>query len=344
MKAMFFRSFASGAALLFMGGVSLADGPDGAAGPNARATDSQMQQQLDEEVDEARKEAASRADKSSAYIRDEEAQAKSAKDGRYEILMNTDRTSFKMDVPELTVGDEETHIPTIHTKMDTTSFNVPVPAQCKVGSTKIPEFRDLRITFKEHDILAPCLSTKQVKMDLPQFTAGETTIRLPSFKVEMKTREFSLNLPQFTERTPDHEMRKHDDNIAEEKARLQQDLSSTEDKYRKATIEELTATWQKGRDNALRELDSSQQVATDKLKTARADLEAKSAAAMSALRGAGATAETISGFSRQIDLARQAMDRAEANTRDVFENKKKELNASFDELKQRYLAQQQSAM
>ncbi|MDA9442967.1 hypothetical protein XH98_28505 [Bradyrhizobium sp. CCBAU 51745] len=341
---MFSRFFTTGVALLAMGGASFAEGPDAIVAPSVRETESKMQGQLDRKADEARAESTARSQKSSAYIRDEEAQAKSAKDGRYEILMNTDRTGFKMDVPELTVGDEETRIPTIHTKMDTTSFNVPVPAQCKVGSWKIPEFRDLRITFKEQDILAPCLSTKQVKMDLPQFTAGETTIRLPTFKVEMKTREFSLNLPQFTERTPDHEMRKHEEHIAEEKSRLQQDLSSMEDKYRKAALEELTATWQQGRDNATRELDSAERSATEKLKTARADLETKSAAAMSALRGAGATAETIDGFSRQIDLARQAMDRAEANTHDLFESKKKELNASFDEMKQRYLGQQQSAM
>jgi hypothetical protein len=117
-----------------------------------------------------------------------------------------------------------------------------------------------------------------------------------------------------------------------------------EDKYRKAAIEELTATWQQGRDNAMRELESAQRSATELLKAARTDLEAKSAAAMSALRGAGATQETIGDFSRQVDLGRQAMDRAEANTSDLFESKKRELNAGFDEMKRRYLDQQQSAM
>jgi hypothetical protein len=344
MSAVFFRSSVAVAALLLMGSGCFADERDATVVPSVRATESQMLEQLDRKADEAKKESAARSDKSSGYIRDEEARAKSAKNGQYEILMNFDRTGFKMDVPELTVGDEETRIPTIHTKMDTTSFNIPVPAQCKVGSTKIPEFRDLRITFKMQDILVPCLSTKQVKMDLPQFTAGETTIRLPSFKVEMKTREFSLNLPQFTERTPDHEMRKHEDNIAQEESRLKQDLSSLEDKYRKAAVEELSATWQQGRDNAMRELESAQRSATERLKAARADLEAKSAAAMSALRGAGATQETIGGFSRQVDLGRQAMDRAEASTSDRFDSKKRELNAAFDEMKRRYLDQQQSAM
>lgn len=301
--------------------------------------DCNMNKAMQGKVKEAARESSAASAKSSQYISDEKARAESEKkNGKYEILADFQRTGFSMDVPEITVGSDDMTIPTVHIAMKTTSLNIPVPGQCKVGSTKIPEWHGpWTMRWVEHDILVPCVTTKQAKLDLPDFTAGTTAVQVPKITVAMKTREFSLHLPQFTERTPDHEMRKHEDNIAQEEARLKQRLAATEQEYERAAMEEVSAIWQTARDTAVQQLEAAEKMTVADLSATRADLAAKISAAQQTMREAGASADAISQLAHQRQLGNAAIDVAEADTKQTFAAKKKALEEQFDDLRRKYL-------
>jgi hypothetical protein len=305
---------------------------------NVRAADCAMYKAIEARAKQAAAESRDSATKSSEYIRGEKDKAESEKkNGHYEILADFKRTGWKMDVPEVTVRSGEIQVPTIHVTVGTTSFNVPVPSQCKIGSTKIPEFRDLRMTWKEHDILAPCMTTKQVKIDLPQFTAGTTSIHVPQITVEMKTREFSLDLPQFTERTPDHEMRKHEDNIAQEEGRLASTLASIDERNIAAATKEVLAVWQTEHDAAVQAIDAAEKKTLDDIAAARLEVKTKMTAAQAALRNAGAPANLSAQLEQQSQQANAALDLGESQANEMFAQMRARLKNEFDELKRKYL-------
>jgi hypothetical protein len=316
-----------------IGTVSIANESD-----HVSKADCEMQQAIETRAEKAGQESSDASAKSYKYIQSEKQRAESEKkNGKYEILANFDRTGWKMDVPEVTVRSREVKLPTVHTAMRTTSINIPVPGQCKVGSTKIPEFRDLRMTMKEHDILAPCMTTKQAKLDLPQFTAGTTSVQVPQVTVEMKTREFSLNLPQFTERTPDHEMRKHENNIEQEEGRLANTLAAITEKNIAAATKEVEVIWQKEHDAAFQALDAAEMKALGDLAAGRAQLQASVSAAKASLQAAGAPPDATSELERQSQQANATLETTEAKAKEIFAEQRTLLEKEFEQLKQKYL-------
>ena len=304
----------------------------------AKKADCEMHDAIEARAKKAGLESSDASRKSYSYIQGEKEQAELEKKyGKYEILGNFDRTGFKMDVPEVTVGSDEVKLPTVHTAMRTTSINIPVPAQCKVGSTKIPEFRDLRITMVEHDILAPCVKTREVKLDLPQFEAGTTSVYMPKVKVEMKTREFSANLPQFTERTPDHEMRKHEINIEHEEGTLKGTLAAIAERNAVEATKEAEKIWQQEHDAAIQTVNGAEKKALDDLAAARAQLKANVSAAKASLQSAGAPADTGNEVERQSQQANATLDATEAKAKEIFAQQRVSLENEFEQLKQKYL-------
>ena len=301
--------------------------------------DCEMRRAIEARAKLAGQESSDASAKSYKYILGEKKQAESEKKyGKYEILGNFDRTGWKMDVPEVTVGQDEVRLPTIHTAMRTTSINITVPAQCKIGSTKIPEFRDLRITMKEHDILVPCVKSKEAKLDLPQFDAGTTSVYVPRVKVEMKTREFSLNLPQFTERTPDHEMRKHEINIEHEEGSLAGTLAAITERNATEATKDAEAIWQREHDAAVQAVNYAEKKALDDLAAARAQLKANVATAKASLQSAGAPADASNEIERQSQQANATLDATEAKAEDIFAQQRASFENQFEQLKQKYLS------
>jgi hypothetical protein len=332
------HSTASALVLAMLGTAAIGSASVADEASHVSQADCEMHKAIEARAEQAGQESSDASAKSHRYIQSEKEQAESEKkNGKYEILAKFDRTGWKMDVPEVTVRSREVKLPTVHTAMRTTSINIPVPGQCKIGSTKIPEFRDLRITMKEHDILAPCLKTKQAKLDLPQFTAGTTSVQVPQVTVEMKTREFSLNLPQFTERTPDHEMRKHENNIEQEEGRLARTLAAIAEKNIAAATKEAEVIWQKEHDAAFQALNAAEMKALGDLAAARAQLNAKVSAAKGSLQAAGAPADATSELERQSQQANATLEATEAKAKEIFAEQRTLLEKEFEQLKQKYL-------
>lgn len=136
------------------------------------------------------------------------------KGNNYPIETNTERTQIL--VPTVTVNFKEIEIPTIHTKMDTTSISVPTFGRCEL-QTDVPQTKTEWVprtvasffgkkvithlpvtTFWFGRTTVPChKGWGEVKIDVPQFQAGTTVLRIPD-TLEWNQESLKLNLPQLT--------------------------------------------------------------------------------------------------------------------------------------------------
>lgn len=134
----------------------------------------------------------------------------------YPIETNTERTHIL--VPTATVRYKEINIPTIHTKMDTTSIPVPTFGSCELKAD-LPQTKTEWVLKKVGSIFGrpvkmhvpvttfwfgrttvPChKGWGEIKIDLPQFQAGTTILRIPDM-IEWDQESWKLNLPQLTVR------------------------------------------------------------------------------------------------------------------------------------------------
>jgi len=172
-----------------------------------RATDAdcKISQLLIEGQNRAAVKAKAATDDKQKSIDDDAAQAKEAEDKRkggdnFNIETGMKRTGFSLDLPEVTISYAETSIATVHIKVSRTKINMVTTGQCNVGSADIPEFSGLSITMKTHTVYVPCPVTKQVVLSLPQFTLGQTTIKLPQITTKMVRKDVSFHVPQVTYR------------------------------------------------------------------------------------------------------------------------------------------------
>lgn len=175
-------------------------------------------------------------------------------------------------------------------------------------------------------------------MDVPEFTAGRTEINLPEFKVEMKTREFSLNLPQFEERTPENEVRKHEKNVKEEVDRLERDLGSMKVAYTAKAIAEVKRLLDDRQVDTLKALYTAGQEVIDELEKKKKEVRDRFTSAVTQLKQANAPESTSADVLRQMAIALRAMDDAETTTRGLLLAQEFKLRAMFDGLRSKYLA------
>jgi hypothetical protein len=86
----------------------------------------------------------------------EDANNKRKKGDNFNFETGIKRTGFSLDLPEITTSFGNTRIPTVHIKFAPTKIRILTLSQCSIGSTLIPEFRDLRMTMRMHTIYGNC--------------------------------------------------------------------------------------------------------------------------------------------------------------------------------------------
>lgn len=184
----------------------------------------------------------------------------------YLIETNTERTQIL--VPTATVRYKEIKIPTIHTKINTTSIPVPTFGSCElkadIPQTKTTwELRTVASVFgnkiKTHvpvttfwfaRTTVPChKGWGEVKIDLPQLQAGETVIRIPD-TIEWDQESWKLNLPQLTVRDYPKQIKAAEKELSGAEVRISNEIDvlgtqaqarMVEESIRKVTVEMDTA-------------------------------------------------------------------------------------------------------
>lgn len=262
------------------------------------------------------------------------ANEKSQSSGPNHIETAISRTDFSLDLPQTTVTFSETQIPTVNITNGITSINIKVPSQCKIGSTKIPEFRGIKMTMKGHDILAPCVKDGAIKLTLPQFTAGTTTIRVPQVTTKLVRKNFSLNLPQFTNRDYDKDADSEIKKADAEVTLLNRELDEIKGRNVSETGEAIRLLLKQTRDDMFKQIDDAEKAALNQGRAAYNAVVAARDAANAALERAKVQDARIS---EGAETAVRQFNGYEAKIQQPFEDQRVKVKQMISDLGDKYL-------
>lgn len=299
--------------------------------------DCKVEEIIVKEENEAQAEAARIAAEKQREINEQKGIADHAlekrKEGDFRIETGIKRTGFALDLPEIRATYEDSRIPTVHIKVAETDVLVLVPGQCAIGKWDVPEFRGFSVKMRTHTIYVPCPVQKRVRLSVPQFTAGETTMRLPQVTVKMVRKDVSFHVPQFTYRDWEKVEKNAERKMEIEKELLDQALRELKEKKAGVTAEAIRRVLKKLKEETEQELHKSERDSLADVDAAYNELVRLSNEARETLIRAGADPSAAQPFE---DVGRN-FDTYRAQIRQPYEHAQSQLNELFDGLVRRYL-------
>jgi hypothetical protein len=180
----------------------------------------------------------------------------------------------------------------------------------------------------------PCPKDKDAVISVPQFTAGETTIKLPQITFRMVRQDVSFNVPQFTIRDYEKDQRKAEEKLEGEKELLQQALAEIKHGESARTAEAIRLTLKKLKDSAEAELNAMRTEALRPIDEGREELRKAREEAKKAITAAGG--EWSESSYTLIDVER-GLESFQRTVLKPYDDAQREINEKFYELVERYL-------